>query len=180
MLTAAAATVKCDLSSTPEHRAGSRNSDEGLKSFRLLVERIEHAATQHQPIHQVEETLVRDLLVLGRWMLRAFWDRAGTGDVGPTLTVGGDPPADPDPELPRRDQPHKRPYLALFGEVPIERTCYGHDRVEAAPLDAPLPRPQRPYSYLLQQWLARVYHVEIIKLSHNETNLLITGLPGKG
>ena len=28
--------------------------------------------------------------------------------------------------------------------------------------------------------LDRVYHVEIIKLSHNETNLLITGFPGKG
>ena len=35
----------------------------------------------------------------------------------------------------------------------IERTCYGHDRVEAAPLDAQLHLPQRQYSYLLQQWL---------------------------
>ena len=78
---------------------------------------------------------------------------AGTGDVGPTLTVAGDSPSDPDQELPRLDQPHKRPYLSIFGEIAIERTCYGHDRVEAAPLDAQLHLPQRQYSYLLQQWL---------------------------
>src|SRR5947208_16704653 len=78
---------------------------------------------------------------------------ACTGDVGPTLTIAGDPPSVPDQQLPRLDQPHQRPYLSIFGETPIERTCYGHDRVEAAPLDAQLHLPQRQYSYLLQQWL---------------------------
>src|SRR4029077_7843638 len=37
--------------------------------------------------------------------------------------------------------------------IDIERTCYGHDRVEAAPLDAQLHLPRRQYSYLLQRWL---------------------------
>ena len=46
-----------------------------------------------------------------------------------------------------------RPYLSIFGEIDIERTCYGHDRVEAVPLDAQLHLPQRQYSYLLQRWL---------------------------
>ena len=73
--------------------------------------------------------------------------------MGPTLTVAGDSPSDPDQELPRLDQPRKRPYLSIFDEIDIERTCYGHDRVEAAPLDAQLHLPQRQYSYLLQQWL---------------------------
>jgi hypothetical protein len=78
---------------------------------------------------------------------------AGTGDVGPTLRVASDSPSDPDQNLPRLEQPHRRPYLSIFGEVAIERTCYGQDRVEAAPLDAQLHLPQRQYSYLLQQWL---------------------------
>jgi len=69
------------------------------------------------------------------------------------MTVSGDPPSGPDQRLPRLDQPHKRPYLSIFGAIDIERTCYGHDRVEAVPLDSQLHLPQRQYSYLLQKWL---------------------------
>jgi hypothetical protein len=138
---------------TPEQQACSTKIDQGLKTFWNVVERMQHAADQQQPIHQVEEIIFRDLLVIGRWLLQAFLDMAGTGDVGPTLIVAGDSPSDPDQELPRRDQPRKRPYLSIFDEIAIERTCYGHDRVEAAPLDAQLHLPQRQYSYLLQQWL---------------------------
>src|SRR4051812_19458899 len=72
---------------------------------------------------------LRDLLVIGRCLLHAFVDRVGTGDVGPTLTVAGESPADPDQELPRLEQRQKRPYLSIFDEILIERTCYGHDRV---------------------------------------------------
>ena len=93
------------------------------------------------------------LLVVGRWMLQAFLDMAGTGDVGPTIIVAGDSPTDPDQELPRLEQTHKRRYLSIFGELDFERTCYGHDRIEAVPLDAQLHLPRRQYSYLLQQWL---------------------------
>jgi hypothetical protein len=153
MLTPTSAAVKFDLPSTPEQKACSAKIDEGLKTFWNLVERMRHAVDQQQPIHQVEETLFRELLVIGRWMLQAFLDMAGTGDVGPTLTVSGDPPSDPDQKLPRLDQPHQRPYLSVFGAIDIERTCYGHDRVEAAPLDARLHLPRRQYSYLLQKWL---------------------------
>ena len=153
MLTPTVAAVKFDLPLTPEQKACSAKIDEGLKTFWNLVERMQHAADQQQPIPQVEETLFGELLVIGRWMLQAFLDMAGTGDVGPTLTGSGDSPSDPDQELPRLDQPHKRPYLSIFGAIAIERICYGHDRVEAAPLDAQLHLPQRPYSYVLQQWL---------------------------
>src|SRR3954452_5282826 len=153
MLTPTVAAVKFDLSSTPEQTACSAKIDEGLKTFWNPVERMRYAADQQQPIHQVEETLFRELLVIGRCLLQAFLDRAGTGDVGPTLTVSGDSPSDPDQKLPRLDQPHKRPYLSIFDEIEIDRTCYGHNRVEAAPLDAQLHLPQRQYSYSLQQWL---------------------------
>jgi hypothetical protein len=153
MLTPAVAAVKFDLPWTPEQQACSTKIDQGLKTFWNVVERMQHAADQQQPIHQVEEIIFRDLLVIGRWLLQAFLDMAGTGDVGPTVIVAGDSPSHPDQELPRLDRPRKRPYLSIFDEIAIERTCYGHDRVEAAPLDAQLHLPQRQYSYLLQQWL---------------------------
>lgn len=153
MLPTATATVKFALPMTPEQAACSTTIDEGLNTFWSLVEHMQHAADQQQPLHQVEETLFRRLLVLGRWLLQAFLDMSGTGDVGPTLTVAGDASSDPDQELPQLDQTHKRPYLSIFGEIAIERTCYGRDRIEAAPLDARLHLPRRQYSYLLQQWL---------------------------
>jgi hypothetical protein len=153
MLTPTVAAVKFDLPLTLEQQACSRKIDQGLKTFWNLVERIQHAADQQQPIHQVEETLFRDLLVIGRCLLQAFLDMAGTGDVGPTLTVAGDSPSNPDQDLPRLDQRHRRPYLSIFDEIAIERTCYGRDRIEAVPLDAQLHLPQRQYSYLLQKWL---------------------------
>jgi len=153
MLTTRAATVKFALPMTPEQSACSRKIDEGLKTFWSAVEQMQHAAATQQPIHHVEETLFRNLLVIGHWLLQAFVDMAGTGDVGPTLTIAGDAPGDQGQELPRLEHLHTRPYLSIFGAMDIERTCYGHDRVEAAPLDAQLHLPQRQYSYLLQQWL---------------------------
>ena len=71
MLTPTVAAVKFDPPSTPEQRACSMKIDEGLKTFWNVVERMQHAADHHQPIHQVEEILFRDLLVIGRWLLRA-------------------------------------------------------------------------------------------------------------
>jgi hypothetical protein len=178
MLTPTVAAVKFDLPLTPEQQACSTKIDEGLKTFWNLVERMQHAADRHQPIPQVEEIGFRDLLVIGRWLLQAFLDMAGTGDVGPTLTVAGDPPSDPDQELPRLDQPHKRPYLSIFGVIAIERTCYGHDRVEAAPLDVQLHLPQRQDSYLPQQWLGSFVvddaHAEAIRKRGTILGLEIT------
>ena len=153
MLAPNLAAVKFDLPSTPEQKACSKSIDEGLNTFWTLVERLQNAADQHQPIHQVEETAFRQLLIVGRWLLQAFLDMAGSGDVGPTMIVAGDSPTDPDRELPRLDQtPHASLSFDLRRDQ-IERTCYGHDRVEAVPLDAQLHLPQRQYSYLLQQWL---------------------------
>src|SRR5450755_2389307 len=82
---ATTAAVKFDLLPTPEQQACSMNIDQGLKTFWALVEHMQHAADQQQPIHQVEETIFRQLLVAGRWLLQAFLDMAGSGDVGPTV-----------------------------------------------------------------------------------------------
>jgi hypothetical protein len=79
MLTRTVAAVKFDLPSTPEPKACSMHLGEGLKTFWSLVEHLQHAADEHQPIHQVEEIIFRELLVVGRWLLQAFLDLAGPG-----------------------------------------------------------------------------------------------------
>src|SRR3954452_18625608 len=153
MLAATAPAVKLQDLGTPEQRGCSMAIDQALTTFWNLVEWLHAAADDQQPIHHVEETLFRQLLIIGQDLLRAFLVRAGDGDVGPTLTIPGDSPSEPSQDLPRLETPRSRPYLSIFGEVPIKRVCYGHDRVEVAPLDAQLHLPRRQYSYLLQQWL---------------------------
>ena len=61
MLTRTAAAVRFDLPSTPEQKACSMHLGEGLKTFWRLVEHLQHAADEHQPIHQVEEIIFREL-----------------------------------------------------------------------------------------------------------------------
>jgi hypothetical protein len=153
MLATSPAAIKFNASSTPEQQACSQAIDRSLNAFWLLVQRLQAAADTQQPLHQVEETIFRDLLAMGRSLLEAFLALAGDGDVGPTLTVPGDSSSEPARTLPRLDVVRARPYLSIFGDVSIARVCYGDGPVEAAPLDAQLHLPRRQYSYLLQQWL---------------------------
>jgi hypothetical protein len=153
MLTNAAPLVKLAPDTTPEQQCCAQDIDQALTLFWSLVERVQDAAERHDPIHQVEETIFQDLLTIGRSMLRTFLAASGDGDVGPTLTIPGESPDEPPQVLPRLDEPRSRPYLSIFGEVPIERVGYGDDRLDAAPLDARLHLPRRQYSHLLQKWL---------------------------
>src|SRR5512135_405360 len=110
LLAPTAAAVKFDLLATPEQQACQKPIDQGLKTFWSRVERLHQAASEHQPRDQVEEIIFRDLLGIGRWMLPALLDFAGPAEVGPTPTRCGDPASAADQELPRLDQPRKRPY----------------------------------------------------------------------
>src|SRR4051794_2899944 len=152
-LTGTAPTVKLAPETTPEQRCCARDIDQALGIFWHLVERIRDAAEEQQPIHQVQEILFRDALAMGLALLRSFLAASGDGDVGPTLTIPGETPDEPPHVLPRLDEPRSRTYLSVFGEVTIERVGYGHDRLDAAPLDARLHLPRRQYSHLLQKWL---------------------------
>jgi hypothetical protein len=167
MLSAATPAVKLQDLATPEQRGGAMAIDQALHTFWELVERIHAAAVTRQPIHHVEEVIFRQLLAMGRDLLRAFLARSGDGDAGPTLTIPGESPAGPPQVLPRLDTPRCRPYLSIFGEVTIERVGYGHDRLEVAPSDARLHLPRRQYSYLLQKWLGAFViddaHAEAVK-----------------
>jgi hypothetical protein len=167
MLTAVVPTVKFRPDTTPEQQGCSVAIDQALSIFWTLVERLRDAADHRRPIHQVEETIFRDLLAMGLSLLRAFLASSGDGDVGPTLVLPGETPFEPSQVLPRLEAPRSRPYLSIFGAVAIERTCYGPDRVEVAPLDARLHLPRRQYSYLLQKWLGAFViddaHAEAVK-----------------
>jgi hypothetical protein len=163
MLAAFSRTVKSPASLTPEQVS----VDHALNLFWTTVEQLRAAADRRQPIHDVEEAVFRQLLVMGHSLLRAFVAASGDGDVGPTLALAGQSPSQLPQVLPRLDERRSRPYLSIFGEIPITRTCYGHGRVEAAPLDARLHLPRRQYSYLFQQWLGSFViddaHAEAIK-----------------
>ena len=167
MLATTAPAVKLQTYSTPEQASCAKAVDRSLTTFWTLIERLRSAADKRQPIHQVEEAVFRDLLAMGLDLLRAFLALSGDGDAGPNLTVCGEGLDDPPRVLPRLDQPRRRPYLSIFGAVEIERIGYGHDRLEAAPLDARLHLPRRQYSYLFQQWLGVFVvddaHAEAIK-----------------
>ena len=167
MLATAAPAVKLPTYSTPEQTSCAQAVDRSLTTFWTLVERLRSAADERRPIHRVEEAIFRDLLAMGLDLLRAFLALSGDGDAGPHLTVRGEGPDDPPRVLPRLDPPRRRPYLSIFGAVEIERIGYGHDRLEAAPLDARLHLPRRQYSYLFQQWLGVFVvddaHAEAIK-----------------
>jgi hypothetical protein len=167
MLAVTASAVKFPTFPTPEQAGCASAVDQSLAVFWTLVERLHAAADQHQPIHQVEETVFRELLVMGRSLLQAFLALSGDGDVGPTLDVFGEGPSESPRVLPRLDEPRTRPYLSIFGAIPVTRVCYGQDRGEAAPLDAQLHLPRRQYSYLFQQWLGAFViddaHAEAIK-----------------
>jgi hypothetical protein len=167
MLAATAPAVKFPTFTTPEQTGCAIATDEAHSIFWTLVERLRAAAEEHQPIHRVEETLFGELLKMGRSLLQAFLALSGDGDVGPNLAVAGEGPSESPQVLPRLDTPRTRPYLSIFGEVPIARVCYGQGRVEAAPLDAQLHLPGRQYSYLYQQWLGAFViddaHAEAIK-----------------
>ena len=57
----------------------------------------------------------------------------------------------------------------------IERTCYGQDRVEAAPLDARLHLPQRQSPCLLQRWLGSF----VVNDAHAEAIRHLASHPGE-
>jgi hypothetical protein len=167
MLAAAAPTVKLAPDTTPEQRSCAQDIEQALGIFWNLVERLRNAADEQRPIHRVEEIIFRDVLTMGLALLRTFLAASGDGDVGPTLTIPGASPEEPPHVLPRLDAPRSRPYLSIFGEVTIERVGYGHERLDAAPLDARLHLPRRQYSYLLQRWLGAFViddaHAEAVK-----------------
>jgi hypothetical protein len=121
--------------------------EEARREFNAILEYVIDRAIGRE-IHEVERSIYRMLLGLGRILLELFILATGTGKNGETL-------AWEDGAMYRymRDSPRK--YLSIFGEITIFRAyyrCEGHEGL--FPLDASLNLPERKYSYVLQDWIA--------------------------
>lgn len=113
--------------------------------FHRLEQRVRHAAQESVPLHQAEKDLWDMSRQAMQALLSAYVANKGAGDCGDTVTT------DHGTALPRKGL-HTRVYRSVFGDLAIERMCYGRGKIEAAPLDAELALPEHCYSYLLQRW----------------------------
>ena len=118
---------------------------EARDQFEGLLAYVEQVAGQETPLHEVERSLFRSLLALGRTLLVHFLQGKGVGDYGPCVCLN-------EGEILLRGAIASRPYRSIFGQVEIQRYVYGAADEGQAPLDAVLHLPEWKYSYLLQEW----------------------------
>lgn len=114
-----------------------------------LLERLQTALREGQPVHEVEQAIWDLALQLGRQSLAAWLGSHGSGDLGPAATL-------PDGRTAQRlAELHPRRYHSIFGAFQLQRTVYGSREGQAltfVPLDNRLQLPRNSFSYLLQDW----------------------------
>jgi hypothetical protein len=116
--------------------------------FEEMIDALERAGREGHTIDRVEEDLWRGILELGRMLLTSFVADQGSGDMGETIEFESR-------TLRRLEEMHRRRYVSVFGEFPIERVVYGTretQKHEVVPLDARLGLPESDFSHLLQKW----------------------------
>lgn len=92
------------------------------------------------------------LLASGRTLLEAFTAGAGLGDAGPQIPAA-------DRTLKRSEEPHRRWYRSIFGNLAIWRWVYAPGplkKIEHVPTDVRLGLPRGANSYVLEDWLQRL------------------------
>ena len=118
------------------------------EKFQSILAMIDQSAQEGQRIDLVEGNLYQTILQLARYLLQAYIQKQGTGDLGETFQQEGK-------ELKHLETKHERRYVSLFGEFQILRTVYGSrekQKHELVPLDVRLGLPEGDFSYLLQSW----------------------------
>lgn len=121
--------------------------NEAREQFNAILDYVLAAATGSE-IAEVEISIHRMVLSLGKLLLELFVLSTGTGKTGMTLV-------DHHGRTYRylRDSP--RDYMSLFGEIVIPRAYYYREGQEGLfPLDSILNLPKRKYSYPLQDKMA--------------------------
>lgn len=117
--------------------------------FADLKRSIETAAQEGQAAHEVELSLWRQLLELGRQLYGRFLTLVGSGDMGETVEL-------PDGRSCRRlPERHQKRLVTIFGEFQLERAVYGSresQKIEFVPVDNRLQLPEGDFSYVLQDW----------------------------
>lgn len=120
--------------------------------FREMLDAVRQHTLDESRIDQVERDIWAQLLEVGRTALAGFVAGAGDGDEGECVEVDGN-------ELERSEQPRRRVYRSIFGEIEFERFVYApgsKKKVAYAPVDARLGLPESEYSYVLEEWLERL------------------------
>jgi hypothetical protein len=117
--------------------------------FEDLKRAIVEAVRDDQPVHEIEKTLWREVLRIGRQALGQVFALLGNGDLGESVEL-------PDGRcLQRLEQEHRRRYQSIFGSFELSRVVYGSregQAIELAPLDNRLQLPEGVFSYVLQDW----------------------------
>ena len=117
--------------------------------FNDLKKAIVEAVRDNQPVHEVEQTLWREVRRIGREALALVFTLLGNGDQGEDLEL-------PDGRrLQRLEQEHRRVYQSIFGAFELSRVVYGSregQKIEFVPLDNRLQLPEGVFSYVLQDW----------------------------
>lgn len=117
--------------------------------FADLKRSIETAAQEGKAAHEVELSLWRQVLELGRQLYGRFLALVGSGDMGETVDL-------PDGRSCQRlEEKHKKRLVTIFGGFELERVVYGSregQKIEFVPLDNRLQLPESEFSYVLQDW----------------------------
>ncbi len=116
--------------------------------FRTILLRLDSALDKNTPLHQVEQTLIDELRVLGRLAVEQFIKQQGDGDIGEVIEQDGK-------TLQRLTGRIRDRYFSAFGPVTITHFGYVQrptQKIELKPLALKLALPQLDYSYVLQRW----------------------------
>ena len=117
--------------------------------FNAMLDTIREHTESQTRTDQVERDVFSQFLEIGHTTLAAFIVGAGDGDEGEHIDRDGT-------TLQRSDQPHRRVYHSIFGELEIHRFVYApgpKKKITYAPVDARLGLPRGEYSYVLEDWL---------------------------
>lgn len=114
-----------------------------------LLNLVDKAFEEQTPLHQVEESVLRQVLKMGGETVQLLLDKLGQGNVGEECKL-------PDGRtLKRSEEPKTRPYESVFGPFTLTRYVYVQregQKAEFIPLDARLALPESKFSYLLQDF----------------------------
>jgi hypothetical protein len=124
--------------------AEARDDLEGIIAF------VEGGAERLEA-HEMERGIFARILALGRTLMKLYFSRRGTGDVGAAIIETGGR------VLKRSKGLFERVYFSIFGKLEVPRTRY-RARAGASlfPLDRQVNLPERCYSYVLQQMAERL------------------------
>ncbi|MEA3409865.1 MAG: ISKra4 family transposase, partial [Candidatus Eisenbacteria bacterium] len=119
---------------------------EADEQFRKLVEYVESPATLSSTAYEVELSLFREVLALGRSLLKIFMNQKAAASGPPRQGADG-------ATTPQHSW-QTRTYVSVFGPIAVRRRYYRRSEGGGVcPVDAELSLGRRRYSDLLRSWL---------------------------